>query len=279
LIKIASCELCGRYYRTGKIRQVIEKALGEGNKFKEWRKAVCNGCYDSIIRGDGVLQANTLNIGEDIIDGDTLGVIKQLSEDSKASGKLVDAISKPKKERKKRKSKVHDSEIARSIRAGTGELAPDDEDTDKKEPKKRGRKPKLVTAKAIREKTYKEKEDILFPEGSNPDSLVKDVSKFDQAFPTPEMIENDVVIPTSMPSLKDTITENEFVPTEATVTKVEDVHIQETTPVSAKDRKYYKDKVREALASNSNIMYSDIAKKLGVDEGLVGKLAGELDIE
>lgn len=108
-----------------------------------------------------------------------------------------------------------------------------------KEPKNRGRKPK-ATAEALRAKTY-------------------------------HAPEEDVAIQTSIDA-------QEAVESSLAEMRMPDNNRIDTEAESL-TREGLKDRIRQILASSSNILYSEIATRLGIDEDLVGQLADELDQE
>lgn len=66
MIKVSQCQLCGNYFRTGKIRQILEKGLvfdadGRKAKFSESKMLVCKSCYGHILKGDGVAKVSDAN--------------------------------------------------------------------------------------------------------------------------------------------------------------------------------------------------------------------------
>jgi hypothetical protein len=81
MIKVSECQLCHKYYRTGKVRQVLNKCLDgftEGRaKFVESKMLVCKSCYKRIEKGEGVTQGG--NEGT-FWDGNLLGEDSGLSE-------------------------------------------------------------------------------------------------------------------------------------------------------------------------------------------------------
>jgi hypothetical protein len=138
------------------------------------------------------------------------------------------------------------------MRGSTSEVQVDGEDVDNKEvkePKKSGRKPKEKVEDTSKRKRRTKKE---MQEARAENQAIRDVAtktseeaqeQADRLNPISDA--QDTVIPTSMPSLKDVL----------------------------------KSSVREALATNANIMFSEIATKLGVDEALVSELSDEIDVE
>jgi hypothetical protein len=104
MLKVSRCQLCYKFYRTGKIRQIAEKVLDnerklslvsktdkpkEISKFVNKRLLVCKYCYKHIEKGEGVTQGN--NEG-DFWDGNLLG------EDSELSKKAVGSWNKEQRE-------------------------------------------------------------------------------------------------------------------------------------------------------------------------------------
>jgi hypothetical protein len=277
MFKVGSCNLCQRVFRTGGLRQLIQRDISaqseekakSGRKvmFSESRIVVCTECYKRLEKGEGV---DVYDVVEDILDGNKLGSmlgenVANLSKSIGGKGRqsVLDKVTadlatkskgksdtKLKKERKPRGVRVSTkgSTIAKSLASSTFE----DEDIDEKSKEKRGRKPKVQgkTIDNLAESSVAKVEAIT----------EKVISDFDKKFPHSEVKGDDVVIPTSMPSLKETETVEEKI-------------------VTNQDRKLYKEQVRQALTSNGNIMYSEIARKLNIDEGLVSQLANEIDGE
>jgi hypothetical protein len=277
LLKISECFLCGRYYRTGLIREVTKKELLTGVKksYDESKVLVCIDCLGHIENKEGVTRlSSTASYFGDIIDGDKLRYTpdpKDIVRISHDSGILNP--SKPKKERKPRVSKkIVNSELAKAMKMSPSEVQVDDEDVDNKEvkePKKRGRKPKEKVEPT--EPKKRGRKPRAKPESEQPSPPILGESS------TLE----DVVIPTSMPSLKDQEPEtSETVelkePSLASANKPKFITRPDGSTVN---REVLKSSVREALASKSDIMYSEIAAKLFIDEALVGELCDEIDVE
>lgn len=66
MIKVSQCQLCSNYFRTGKIRQILEKGLvfdadGRKAKFTESKMLVCKECYKRIVKGEGVAKVSDAN--------------------------------------------------------------------------------------------------------------------------------------------------------------------------------------------------------------------------
>jgi hypothetical protein len=79
MLKVSECQLCGRYYRTGKIRLLAEKVLDsekvlslgksgkpkEISRFNSKRLLVCKECYKRIEKGEGVAKNDTGGFWDD----------------------------------------------------------------------------------------------------------------------------------------------------------------------------------------------------------------------
>jgi hypothetical protein len=265
LLKISECFLCGRYFRTGLIREVTKKELLTGVKksYDESKVLVCVECLKHIEGKQGLNRlSSTASYFGDIIDGDTLG----------AEEEDVYKVVSEKKERKPRVSKkITESPLAKAMKGSTSEVVVDGEE----EPKKRGRKPKLYP-------TVEETEALKEPKkrGRKPKIIVATEEGKEGGIILPTSFETneaqDVVIPTSMPSLKEPETVELREPELASANKPKFVN---RTDGSSVNREVLKSSVREAFNDNPEIMYSVIAEKLGVTEDLVRQLSDEIGVE
>jgi hypothetical protein len=208
MLKVSRCQLCYKFYRTGKIRQIAEKVLDnerklslvsktdkpkEISKFVNKRLLVCKDCYKRLEEGEGVTRGN--NEG-DFWDGNLLG------EDSELSEKAVGSWNKEQRE---------------SVKNAF-------QDAVKPAGKKRGRKPKS-TVESVTENAAQEAKE-----------------------------ETDR-------SARDTLSESE--------------QVIKQSP----ERKAFKERVKDILAQDSNILYSDIAARLNASELLVSEICDEIDKE
>ncbi len=50
MFKVAKCEFCGQYFRTGKVRLVIVKNAEK----EETKSIICKTCYAQLNQGEGV---------------------------------------------------------------------------------------------------------------------------------------------------------------------------------------------------------------------------------
>jgi len=280
MFKVGSCNLYQRVFRTGGLRQLIQREmLSDFNRnvieskgvrktaFSESRIVVCTECYKKLEKGEGV---DVYDVVEDILDGDKLGNIlgdnvASLSRSIGGKGRqsVLDKVTAEMATKSKEKSdaKLKKERKPRGVRVSTkgstmikslAECTFEDEDTDEKpKEKKRGRKPRSDKGTEIGIDT-----DPLVTEASESD---KDTQAENFLNAESEVIKDDVVIPTSMPSLE------EVEPTKETI-------------VTNKDRAQYKEQVRQALGSKCTITYAEIAQKLGCNEGLVSQLADELEV-
>ena len=258
MFKIGTCGLCQRVYRTGGLRQLIQREMLSGfnrnvvesqgvrkTAFSESRIVVCNECYKKLEKGEGV---NTCC--EDVLDGDLLGY-KQVSDEfevkvskpSKGKGSMKLTGQVQKKERKPRGKRVvtKGSTIAKSLASSTFE----DEDTDEKPNKEKKQRKVKATA--------------------------------EPTIPVVDIKDNGGVEVTELSS--EGFRDSEGNPPPIVPPPSEEPEPVEEVSVTNKDRKQYKEQVRQALTSSPEIMYSEIARRLNIDEGLVSQLVNEIDGE
>lgn len=291
MLKVASCKLCGLVYRTGQLRQLIEKALinpidetgkQEKPRFYETRILICKKCYDRIIRKQGIPMrrvddlfdmpymdegiSGVKNIEPERLKGrkkrkakETVaeegGTVdsgltplerKDNAEYEAQIAKLKEPAPKVKRGRKKKEAFAGQPEGGQGF-AGTPEEGQSTGGEAPKEPKKRGRKPKVKVA-----------EEVVAGAGG---SIVREAVEPVVGQPKPSL---EPV--TGEPKPWDTSS-----PTVPSTTKVEGEDIT--------NREQLKFNIKQILANNANILYADIALQLGIDEDLVSTLCDEIDKE
>jgi hypothetical protein len=208
MLKVSECQLCGRYYRTGKLRQLVEKcdavveesAAGKRSKavFKERRMLVCKECYKRIENGEGVAKVDR--------------ELRLFDEDGLPDGFLFDNEAKSKSDSIPKHGRVivGSKEQAEAIESAL-------KDGGKPVGKKRGRKPKSESGVAT-DQTDVENATLKASEAKEP-------------------VEQDP------------------------------------------EHEALKDRVRQILAENNDILYSEISTRLGIDEGTIAGICDELDKE
>jgi hypothetical protein len=283
-LKVSECFFCGKYYRTGLIRQIKNKEIAysvrkdDKKSFTESIILTCIGCLKRIENKEGVeCKARDSGFADGLLDfDDNLAQIGK-SLDGAGRKEVKKEIEKPKKERKSRKIKWDNDPMAQALSEGGLE----DEDTEPPvEPKKRGRKPKpkVMPTEPVEPKKRGRKPKA---HGVDAETLASELSKGIKDMTAT----SEPVVEQPKPELE-VPAEDTSNPTEGTITKADPIRIPSTTKPkfvarsdgSMVDREVLKRSVQEGLQSKPNILYSEIAEKLGLSEELVGELVDEIDV-